>query len=119
MSFRVRSMLCPAGSLVLSGLLAASGCGEKPPAPGAPAAAAAQSVYRDPATGKFGPPPPSAAPMVPAPAQLSSSSAGLREVAGPRGGVMVHLDGRFQNQVTATRGAGGAISTECQPREER
>jgi hypothetical protein len=77
-------------------------------------ARAAQSVYRDPITGKVGAPPPGTASA--APAQLSSSTAGLREVAAPRGGWMVHLQGRFQSQMSAQRSAAGAVSAECQQR---
>jgi hypothetical protein len=71
----------------------------------------AQSVYRDPATGRFGPPPVGAS--LPAPAQLSTPAPALRETAGPRGGWMVRLDGRFHSQVTVQRQAGGPVTTTC------
>jgi hypothetical protein len=109
MSHRVASMIPVA--LVLSGCLAV-GCGKQPPSPPPVPTAAAQSVHRDPVTGKFGPPPAGSAPAAPMPPQLSDSAAGLQEVRAPRGGWMVHLGGRFHNKVTAARTAAG-VATNC------
>jgi hypothetical protein len=103
-------------TLALSGWLAV-GCGKQPPSPSAaPVPAAAQSVHRDPATGKLGPPPAGSVAAVPMPPQLSDSAAGLQEVRAPRGGWMVRLDGRFQNKLTAVRNGAG-ITTNCDQRE--
>ncbi len=46
---------------------------------------------------------------------LSTSSEGLVEVRSPvpGGGVMVHLEGRFQNTITATADTQGNLSTSC------
>jgi hypothetical protein len=111
--------LCDGGLVLALVALTASGCGRgAPPAANQPPPLAAQSVYRDPATGKLGAPPPGAAPATPPAARVSTSAAGLAEKAGPRGGWMVHLQGRYQSQVRGARTASG-LSTECAVPEDR
>lgn len=100
------------GSMLLL-WLASVGCG---PCDGtrsaSPVVPVAARVYRDPVTRRFGPPPAGVTPA-PGPAgRLANSSAGLLEVDGPRGGRMVRLEGRFQNQLRATS-ADGRIFTTC------
>lgn len=78
-----------------------------------------QRVFVDPATGKIIPRPvPSdqssavtgPGPIVTVPSELSTSSRGLRVVPNPKtgGGVMVDLQGRFQQRTTVTLDAEGA-----------
>lgn len=82
---------------------------------------AGRRVYVDPKTGRpssvppSGPPGLSRLPEVANP--LSTSSDGLREVpvATPGGGVMVDLQGRFRNMVTATVRADGTVGLRCGP----
>lgn len=95
----------------------AFGCGRGSPGPTArpPATEApASRAHRDPRTGQFGAPP---AGTTPAPGAGLTSPAppvpALRELAGPRGGVMMRLDGRFHSQVRATRAPHGALVTAC------
>ena len=105
-------------SVVAVGILAmlAGGCG-RDPAPVPPRGAAAATVYKDPVTGRFGPPAGGVRALAPA-GRLSDSTAGLVEEAGPRGGRMVRLQGRFLNQLQATR-ANGVVSAECRTDQER
>lgn len=78
-----------------------SGAGELP----------AMRVYQDPATGRFAPPPaPTAGPPQGAPQQ---SLTGLVEVPSPRGGVVVHLQGRFNSYVVATATPDGGVTAGC------
>lgn len=73
-------------------------------------------AYIDPATGEL-----TSQPVVPelqprgaaAAAATSTSTQGLVEQPAPGGGVMVDLQGRFQNEMRATIGADGAMHTDC------
>jgi hypothetical protein len=97
----------------LLSLLAGGACtrgSARAPAPGVTAAA---RVYRDPVTGRFGPPPDGAPAGASAPSALSTSTAGLTEIASPGGGRMVRLQGRFRNLLHATRAADGAVTSAC------
>jgi hypothetical protein len=76
---------------------------------------AGMRVYVDPATGAL-----TSEPAVPEPqprsagiAATSTSTQGLVEQAAPGGGVMVDLQGRFQNEMRATIGPDGAMHTDC------
>ena len=78
----------------------------------------AVSVYRDPITGKFTPPPASAPSIIiqlPNELQnaLSTSSEGLVMESSLGGGTMVRLQGRFQNAIVASIDEDGHFSTQC------
>lgn len=78
--------------------------------------AAGLTVYKDPVTGRLMPIPP---------AELrelltedirraaSMSHEGLIETAAPGGGVMIDLQGRFQNVMWATTGSDGVVTADC------
>lgn len=74
-------------------------------------------VYIDPVTGEFleGPPQPILAePVKDIRDPLSTSSEGLQQVPAPvGGGVMVDLQGRFQQRVTATVDDAGKVTAHC------
>jgi hypothetical protein len=73
----------------------------------------AMQVYRDPVTGRLGPPP-LAAPGVPQAQAAPRRTAGsFVETPSPRGGVVVDLHGRFDSNVTATAGADGGLTAHC------
>jgi hypothetical protein len=76
---------------------------------------AAMRVHVDPVTGRFGRPPASvtAAPQ----AAHNTSSAGLVEVPGRHGGMVVNLQGRFASAMQATLGSDGGLTTSCDQRE--
>jgi len=82
----------------------------EPPAPaadaqaGAPAGAPVMRIYRDPATGEIGAPPPGT-PLEGATESVGTSAEGLVETPGtsPAGGVTVDLKGRFRSAVSATK----------------
>lgn len=103
-----------AGQLVPAGALAASTSG------GAQQAAHHQhgmQVYRDPKTGRFGPPPPG---VLPAPAlsaaearMLDRSDQGLQSRVLPGGGVVMDLQGRYQSMAVATVGSDGQAAVNC------
>jgi hypothetical protein len=81
---------------------------------------AGYTIQIDPSTGKLLEPWPNDAPMVlnkELNNALSTSSEGLTEVASPvaGGGVMVDLQGRFRNTITATTNDGCALETNCGP----
>jgi hypothetical protein len=80
----------------------------------APDAASAMRVYRDPATGAFGEPPPNLV-LPPAIRSLGSDAQALVETQSPTagGGVMVDLRGRFDAAITATVDDGGRVGTRC------
>jgi hypothetical protein len=86
---------------------------------GEPAAhSAGLMIHIDPATGKIVEPWPNDAPVVlneKLSDALSTSSEGLHEVASPvaGGGVMVYLQGRFQQTMAATTDEDGNLSTTC------
>jgi len=81
---------------------------------------AAYQIYRDPVTGKFGPPPTATEGVPPTSLDLSSiqqnlstSSDELEEKSAPIGGknaVMMKLNGQFQDTLTVTIDADGKIS---------
>jgi len=88
-------------------------------APTAPVPVAAQGlqVYRDPQSGRIGPPPPGAKPLELSPAEqnmLSHSEEGLPAPrALPGGGEAIDLQGRFRNMAVATVGTGGQPTVSC------
>jgi hypothetical protein len=88
------------------------------PSPSASPAQAGYRVYIDPSTGSITSQPTQWGPVVVDPAMknaLDTSSDGLREEQSPvpGGGVMVHLDGRFQNVEMGAVGPDGKLVTEC------
>lgn len=67
-------------------------------------------AFIDPATGKLLASPPASAGLALSAAEknaMSTSSDGLQEVPGPKGGTMVDLQGRFQSPLQAKIGANG------------
>jgi len=82
----------------------------------APVAAQGMRVYRDPQTGRLGPPPPGVQPPGLSAAELrilNRSDQGLQLRTLPRGGVAVDLQGRYQNMAVATVGADGQAAVNC------
>lgn len=77
--------------------------------------AAGMRIYVDPSTGELTSPPEAAAPQQRGvgSAATSTSTQGLVEEPAPGGGVMIDLQGRFQNEMHATIGADGALRTDC------
>jgi hypothetical protein len=75
------------------------------------------TVHIDPVTGRFSPPPQDHLHALTDElgSALSTSAEGLKEVPSPvaGGGVMVSLEGRFRNTITATAGSQGEMSTSC------
>jgi hypothetical protein len=119
---------------VAAGLLAAGsqpGGGTAPPEPApaavseavpaappesAPAGAAGLTVYKDPETGRLMPVPPQELRELLSEEirnAMSMSHEGLVETAAPGGGVMIDLQGRFQNVMWAQIGPDGKLSTNC------
>jgi hypothetical protein len=97
---------------------AAFGVVTAPPETAAPAPVAAQGmrVYRDPQTGRLGPPPAGVQPpglSVAEQRMLNRSDAGLQPRALPGGGVAVDLQGRYQSMAVATVGADGQAAVNC------
>ncbi len=93
---------------------AASGAA-RPPAP-APVAGQGMRVYRDPKTGRLGPPPPGVQPpglSVAEQHMLNRSDQGLQQRTLPGGGVAVDLQGRYQSMAVATVGADGQAAVNC------
>ncbi len=88
-------------------------------AAGLPDGSAAQIIYIDPKTGRFGPPPAGARPALSAAesAAMSTSHEGLVETPSPTpgGGIMVDLKGRFQSPVTATLDSEGNLTIHHMP----
>lgn len=81
-------------------------------------------VYKDPRTGRLGPPPPGQATpeALPRPdGAVSTESQDLVEVPSPvpGGGVEVDLKGRFRSATTATKEGGGNLKLECGPDSDR
>jgi hypothetical protein len=72
-------------------------------------------IYRDPATGKLGNPPPGLAPSLPEAARAAEGE--LREVRGTTrgGGWKLDLRGRALHAATATVGADGRVTVDCAP----
>jgi hypothetical protein len=82
-----------------------------------PVEAQGMRVYRDPQTGRLGPPPPDLAPIGLTTAEqrmLSRSDQGLRPRTLPGGGVAVDLQGRYRNMAVATVGADGQAAVNCE-----
>ena len=82
----------------------------------APVEAQSMRVYRDPQTGRLGPPPPSLEPLGLTTAEqrmLSRSDHGLRPRTLPSGGVAVDLQGRYRNMAVATVDADGQAAVNC------
>jgi len=93
----VRSSLAPLALATI--VFVASAAAEQA---GAPAGAAGMRVYRDPATGKLGSPPPGA--VAPPPEQGEENEEPLVEEPSPTpgGGVSVDLKGRFKSTTGVT-----------------
>lgn len=75
-------------------------------------------AYKDPKTGKLGPPPPSersSKASLEMDRAVSTESEDLVEVPSPvpGGGVMVDLKGRFQSHTKATKDAEGEVTIDC------
>jgi hypothetical protein len=81
-----------------------------------PVAAQGMRVYRDPKTGRLGPPPAGVQPpglSVAEQQMLNRSDAGLQPRALPGGGVAVDLQGRYQSMAVATVGVDGQAAVNC------
>jgi hypothetical protein len=81
-----------------------------------PVAAQGLQIYRDPQTGRIGPPPPGARALElsdPERRMLERSDRGLRPHTLPRGGTAIHLQGRYRNMAVVTVGAGGQAVVTC------
>ena len=73
-------------------------------------------VYRDPQTGRLGPPPPGVVPhglTTSEQRMLSRSDQGLQPRTLPSGGVAIDLQGRYRNMAVATVGADGQAAVNC------
>jgi hypothetical protein len=73
-------------------------------------------VYRDPQTGRFGPPPPGVAQMGQTDIErgmVSRSDQGLRPITLPDGAVAVDLQGRYRNMAVARIGIDGKPAVDC------
>jgi hypothetical protein len=116
MATRARPASLAAAALLLPLWLGVS-CGERrttsPALAPQPATGAGMTVHRDPVTGWFGPPPTGTTSPDRALAAPSFSAAGLAEEPGPRGGVLVRLQGRFRSEVRAARAGDGRVTTVC------
>jgi hypothetical protein len=85
-------------------------------APLTPASAQGLRVYRDPKTGRLGPPPTGVQPpglSVAEQQMLNRSDAGLQPRTLPGGGVAVDLQGRYQSMAVATVGVDGQTAVNC------
>lgn len=99
------------------GLIVSSAFGTEPPTK-AVAHGAAMTVYKDPVTGEFGPPPAEVERALQDQKLLDSTSTsaqGLVQVLSPvpGGGFMVNLQGRFMSAAVATVDKNGKISIDC------
>ena len=107
---RNSAVACAVGLvLALPGMVAAGDvvAHEQPAAPG-------MRAYADPATGTLLPAPPAGAQSLLVPhAAVSTSADGLLEQTAPGGGVMVDVQGRFNNQFTARVQPDGSIAADC------
>jgi hypothetical protein len=131
---RLKNLLTPGAGIALTALLVfhagparAGGEGDEPVSGGvpvvepdrkaqAPVAAQVMRVYRDPQTGRFGPPPPGVQPPALSAAErhmLNRSDSGLQSRTLPRGGVAVDLQGRFRNMAVARVGTDGKAAVNC------
>ena len=108
---RVRTWIAACAALTAWTSLA----GAEPPDTAAPAAG--MRAYADPRTGapRETPPP---GESIPATAAFSRSGSGLAETPGPRGGVMVDLQGRFKSPLVATVAPDGTLRIEHEPPHE-
>jgi hypothetical protein len=78
--------------------------------------AAGLTVYKDPVTGRLMPVPPAELQKLlteDVRRAASMSHEGLVETAAPGGGVMIDLQGRFQNVMWATTGPDGVVTADC------
>lgn len=78
--------------------------------------AAGLTVYKDPVTGRLMPVPPAELRKLlteDVRRAASMSHEGLVETAAPGGGVMIDLQGRFQNVMWATTGPDGVVTADC------
>ncbi len=100
---RALAVLGTLGALLAAGAVSRV-AGEQPAAP-----AHGIVIYRDPATGRLGAPPPGfmTTPAAP-PANLVERRGVTRG-----GGVLVDLQGRFSKTMTATRDAAGNVRVDC------
>jgi hypothetical protein len=80
---------------------------------GLPPEAAALQVYRDPATGRFGAPPPQLVSVVPKALSTPARPLVERRVERPGGGVRLDLGDRFATALLVGRGADGELRTGC------
>jgi hypothetical protein len=90
--------------------------GQQKAAGQAPVAAQGLRVYRDPQTGRLGPPPPGVVPPGLTAAEqrmLNRSDQGLQVHTLPGGGVAVDLQGRYRSMAVATVSAGGQAAVNC------
>ena len=74
------------------------------------------TVYKDPETGRLMPLPPEKLEELVSEEfrkSVSMSHEGLKETAAPGGGVMIDLQGRFQNAMQVQVGADGQLSSHC------
>jgi|SRR5579872_7047930 hypothetical protein len=91
--------------------LGACGARPRPSISSPPLTPAGLRVFRDPTTGAFvEPPAPAPSAGLPKAAQTAGPTTFV-ETAAPGGGTMVRLGGAFRSDVTATRGAQGAVVT--------
>jgi len=124
----VGSSIALTALLVLhAGLVGAGGYADAPVSAGVPAvipdrtaqvpvAAQGIRVYRDPRTGRFGPPPPDVQPPELSAAELhmlDRSDRGLQSRILPGGGVAIDLQGRYRNMAVATVRADGQAAVNC------
>jgi hypothetical protein len=73
-------------------------------------------VYRDPQTGRLGPPPSGVVPpglTTSEQRMLNRSDQGLQPRALPGGGIAIDLQGRYRNMAVATVGADGQAAVNC------
>lgn len=81
-----------------------------------PIEASGLRVYRDPATGKIGPPPADFQPpglSIAEQQMLNRSDHGLQERTLPNGAVVIDLQGRFRSMAVATTGTEGKPAVNC------
>jgi hypothetical protein len=111
-------VLHPGSGWAEEGGKSASDVSAETPASTVPAPVAAQGlqIYRDPQTGRIGPPPPGAKPLElsdPERRMLNRSDQGLRPHTLPGGGTAIHLQGRYKNMAVVTVGTGGQAAVSC------
>lgn len=93
-----------------------SASGEPEQASAVPESTAGLTVYKDPATGRLMPVPPEKLEELVSEElrkTVSMSHEGLRETVAPGGGMMIDLQGRFQNAMQVRIGPGGQVFSDC------